>query len=291
MTDSRSDSSTAPLNLPTPMSDQGQQKNGAVVPADGLLTGKSRSSSLPPAMSKAPTAAALLAALGQRWLMATILGLLASVLAAVAVWYFVPVKYKAQAIVKISSREKGIFQDQLVADFANYQKTQAALLKSRFVLNAALRPPSISELSIIKRQSDPVEWLESALVTDFSLSPELLRVTLSADNPQELKALLDAVLSAYKDEVIQYDDDIRKDRAAKIRDAATRYSDTLRRKRRDYNELAEKVGSNNPFVIMFKQHFAQERLSSMQKRAHSAPIGNPQNAARNQFSRCTRKTR
>src|SRR5437899_1864825 len=60
--------------------------------------------SLPPGLSANPNALALLRALRARWLFAASLALFATLVTAVAVWYFVPVPYTARATINMRSQ-------------------------------------------------------------------------------------------------------------------------------------------------------------------------------------------
>jgi hypothetical protein len=87
-------------------------------------------------------------------------------------------------------------------EFESYRQTQAAMIKSRLVLNAALRQPKVSELPVVRGHADPVAWLEGALRVDFSRGPEIMRVGLNgaggaAPEGVELAAVVDAVVGAY----------------------------------------------------------------------------------------------
>ena len=90
-------------------------------------------------------------------------------------------------------------------DPTTYQRRQTALIKSRHVLQAAINRPGIAELPSVRNNPDPVGWLETNLKADFSVSPEILRITLSGPNPTELIALLDAVREAYLAEGVNKD--------------------------------------------------------------------------------------
>ena len=69
-----------------------------------------------------------------------------------------------------------------LASFEILKKTQLALLKSNFVLTAAIRPPGIASLSVLAGEPDPVEWLQENLVVDFPQNGEILSISLSGDD-------------------------------------------------------------------------------------------------------------
>src|SRR5262245_17663611 len=94
----------------------------------------------PAALHAAPNAFTLLRALRRRWLLASTLGLLLAAGASAAVWFFLPPpKNSASVLLLVSSSNAGKLFDHPdhIGSFANYQSTQAALVKSRMVLTAA----------------------------------------------------------------------------------------------------------------------------------------------------------
>lgn len=119
---------------------------------------------------------ALLLGLRRRWRQAVIIGVPLMMLAAALAWLFLPAHYTAFALLRVASTEpRLVFHTaESESDFHTYRRTQMALVKSRFVLNAALRKPGISELSLVRQQQYPLQWLESAIVVDSYDSPEIL---------------------------------------------------------------------------------------------------------------------
>src|SRR5262245_13368218 len=82
-------------------------------------------------------------------------------------------------------------------DSAAHQRRQSALVRSRNVLQRALQKPGVAELPLLQGQSDPVGWLEKELQVDLSSSPDLMRITLKGNPPEDLLVVLNAVREAY----------------------------------------------------------------------------------------------
>src|SRR5262249_1083054 len=94
-----------------------------------------------PGAHSVPNPMALLKALRRPWLLALTLGLLAAGAAGAGVWFGMPVKYTVSCLLHVSSSEPRVLgaPGQSQNTFAIYQKTQAALVKSRPVLTSALK--------------------------------------------------------------------------------------------------------------------------------------------------------
>jgi polysaccharide biosynthesis transport protein len=148
----------------------------------------------------------LMHALRRRWLLALCIGSLVGASTAIALWLLFPESSSAVALFEVSNEQQSLLRDKnqhTPQDFDILKKTQLALLKSNFVLTAALRDPGIASLSILAGEPEPVEWLQEELVVDFPQNGEILSISLSGDAPTEdLQRLVDAVAKAYKEEVL-----------------------------------------------------------------------------------------
>ncbi|MBL8798793.1 MAG: polysaccharide biosynthesis tyrosine autokinase, partial [Planctomycetia bacterium] len=219
---------------------------------------------LPPALQTRPDAQALLLALRRRWLLACCVGALGAFTAALGAWLFVPApKPVAQALLHVDATQPWVayHRPESRADFQNYQRTQIALVKSRFVLNAALRHPEVAALPLVRERLDPVVWLQKELLVDFSVAPEILRVGLTGHAPDEMTVVVGKVARAYLDEVVKREDGKRRERHDKLKEIHERYQENLRAKRRTLRDLVENVGSGDPNTLAIKQRLAQEQLA------------------------------
>jgi uncharacterized protein involved in exopolysaccharide biosynthesis len=91
------------------------------------------------------------------------------------------------------------------SEFDRRLRTQAALIKSRPVLLIALRRNEVAGLSIVRNRPNPVEWLEQTLQVDRPNDTDLFRVSLTGEKPEEQAVLVNAVVDAYKEEVVKAD--------------------------------------------------------------------------------------
>ena len=86
-----------------------------------------------------------------------------------------------------------------------HAQTHAALLRGPFVLNTAIRRSDVNKLEIIRRQANPVEWIQSKMVVGFPMRPggKTASVALSTreGDVAELKLIVDAIVDAYHQEI------------------------------------------------------------------------------------------
>ena len=69
-----------------------------------------------------------------------------------------------------------------------------------------------------------------------------MTVSLLGDKPPELILLLNAIVDAYLDEVLNNEQRGRLERLQKMKDISSKYEENLRTKRKTYKEFAELAG-------------------------------------------------
>jgi len=239
---------------------------GASPPGYALMP---RGLSSSPILAATPTAALLLKALRRRWLLAATLGLIVAGITAAGVWIFLPpgmqtayvklyMPLHPDGILNAHPEDKG--------DFASFQRTQIALLKSRFVLNAALGKPKVRALNLaaVAKTITPVEWLDKEIKIETPDGPELPRVTMSGDDPEQLKILVTAVVDSYMEKVVQEQTAHRQKHIEQLKEISVKYEARLKQIQNVRSELAKAIGSGETKVIALKQELTQKQLASAQ---------------------------
>jgi capsular exopolysaccharide synthesis family protein len=217
-----------------------------------------------PAIGRAaPTAAGpdtwtLLQALKRRWLLAATLSIALGVAAAVGAWHGLAAKYTAFAQLRVAAVSPylvfhNISNPEGRTDFNTYQRTQAAAVKNRYVLNAALKREDVRQLGLVRQQAEPITWLEDELKVELQEGSEIITVKMTGDEPVELVTLTNAVTQAYLQEVVNVDRKQRSDRLAELDDIYTKSREKLRVKRETLKKRAEEVGSSDSSALNHKQ--------------------------------------
>jgi capsular exopolysaccharide synthesis family protein len=214
----------------------------------------------------APTPAALLAALRRRWRLAVILGVPAGLVVAAAVWAVTPTTYTARTLLHVASIHPVIIQEtpEVKTDFSSYQRTQVALVKSRPVITAALRSPKVQGLVMVQNKADPVTWLEKQLKADYTVAPEILRITLAGEQPDELLLLVAAVREAYLSEMVNKEQNRRLARLEQLKKLYGEFDGSLREKQRALRNLADDLGSRDSRLLALRQELALKELAAVQ---------------------------
>lgn len=98
------------------------------------------------------------------------------------------------------------------AEYDAYRKTQSQLIKSPFVLTAALRSPGISRLKAFRKKDDQLAWLQDRIQIVAPANSEVVQIRMRGADPHELQQIVNAVTHAYLSGVVGKD---RADRLAR----------------------------------------------------------------------------
>jgi capsular exopolysaccharide synthesis family protein len=228
---------------------------------------------LPPALaSSGPDAGALLKAFRRRWPVAVTFGLIAAALAGTAAWDLLSAKYVVFAQLRIASAAPRLVFRDADSDGRSegmYQRTAAAMIKSRFVLNAALKSEDVKRLNVVLQQSDPIAWLEEELKVEFKDNSELVSVSMTGEDPAELMVLVNAVTGAYLREVGSEETKQRSQKLAELDDVYTKAKEKLRVKRETLRKRAEELGTSDSQALTQKQLLVLTNYSEL-RRQHAA---------------------
>jgi polysaccharide biosynthesis transport protein len=168
-----------------------------------------------------------------RWVTVLFVGGFLASIFAFAAWKLIPSKYTTSSIVRVLNTDPIVHSKEDLQgrnDFAIYLKSQAAMIKSQFVLTAALRDPSVAALPMLKEQSDPVRFLEEELRVEYQDGSEILKIILSGDDPRAITAIVNAIHEAFFREVVDAEITGKKARLRQLEDHINRMQDEVKRK-------------------------------------------------------------
>ena len=175
-----------------------------------------------------------------RWVMVLFLGgFLACIFAAVA-WKLIPSKYTTYSMVRVFSTDPVVHSKEDVRernDFATYIKTQAAMIRSHFVLTAALRDPSVAGLPMLREQADPIRFLEEELKIEFTEGSEIIKISLSGDDPRACAMIVNSIQEAFFREVVDEEIKRKKARLRQLEDENSKMQEEVKQKYKQ-NEAA-----------------------------------------------------
>jgi hypothetical protein len=134
-------------------------------------------------------------------------------------------------------------------DYPRHLNTQVALIRSRFVLNAALRDRGVSQLPPLKERTDPITWLQQSLEVTNPKDSEILQISLapgSGLSGADQATIINAVVRAYMDEVVNVDLKRRTERYDRLKKLQDNYDQLLSKKQETLRKLSESAGRGEP---------------------------------------------
>jgi polysaccharide biosynthesis transport protein len=218
---------------------------------------------LPLVLSAPPNPLALFRALRRRWRMALFAGLLLAALVTIACWLFLPpAKHTARTLLRIPPGNPFLFRtSEPVPEILDHQRNQIAMVKSRLVLNSALKDRKVADLSLLRDKADPIEWLERELQADFQIAPEVMRIVLVGDEPADMVVLVNVIREAYYREILEKERADRNDRLTLLNQSLQRYDSQLRTRKEEQRKFEKLAGGRDPGIRGLVQAFMQQQLN------------------------------
>lgn len=223
----------------------------------------------PAALAAGPNVPALLRSLRRRWVLALSIGLTLGVIASASVWFLLP-PAKNTANVQLLIQENnstGVHDspDGKIDNFEAFQTKQVAYIRGRLTLNAALRMPGVKQTATLRdlnKEGEDVEWLERETRVDFP-SREIIRITVSGENVDDLKLIANALSKAYLTEHVEKQTKERQSRLEELRKVHSIYRDKLTTLRRVKSDLAKKApGGDSQTVRMMLGLYKEQEMAA-----------------------------
>jgi polysaccharide biosynthesis transport protein len=204
-------------------------------------------------------AMAFLHAARRHWLAISLTGLACATLVVLFLspytdpWWGLKPQYEAEALLTLEATPPKIISqtaDQSVGinEFEYFRETQAGLVKSRFVIMAALRDPKLKARPCMQREDDrhnAIAWLTEQIKVDFKgKNAGLMAVSASQPDKEDAAAMVNAVVAAYKREII---DKVREERQKRLTELTTISGDKeneVRTKREQLHRELEMAGGD-----------------------------------------------
>src|SRR5262249_33693788 len=138
----------------------------------------------------------VLGALKYHWFLFLVLGSLLAAGLGAAAWTLLPAKFTTTALLRVNSSNAGLPPSDAPTprtEFLTFLRTQRDAITSENVLRAALRDSKIGNTDMLKSVDDPVRWLQDNVVVEFSEHSELMKVSLTGENPGECAEIINAI--------------------------------------------------------------------------------------------------
>ena len=208
----------------------------------------------PPALTATPDAMSLLKSLRRRWFLAGALGFLVAGIVGAAAFLLLPARFTAFQLLQVSSKTAAYMpQGAPREDFMIVIKTTAARLKSRDVLMRTLSQEQVRHLGLIKKHPDTLStltWLEEYLKIEVQENSELLTVSLTGDEPNDLQTIVNNMVKSFMTIIGNEDRRRGKDRLDKTKFLYEAAKEKLAEKMNAKDNLLKSSGVKDPLAMM-----------------------------------------
>jgi len=206
----------------------------------------------------------LVHAFRRRWLSATALGLLLGLLATGTAWIFMPRGYEAVAWLRVRDKGGMLSHGRDNAEYESYKKTQLQLMKSPYVLQAALRKPGVEELETLREAgADPSGWLSRGLTVSAPPESEVVQVRLRGKNAEDVAKILNAVITSFLDDVVNKDRTERLGRRDALEKKFKENMAELRSRRETLNNLGRTLGTRDSSEVATQRGLLMDHVGTL----------------------------
>lgn len=180
------------------------------------------------------------------------------------IWFFLPLpKLTGAAVFHLASQTPTVLERSAGGDgsFASYKQSQAALVKRRLTLNAALNQPGIRQLGILKGVTgDEINWLDQKLKVDTKADSEFMRITMEGNSESDLLKLLDAIVKAYLADVEERHNGERKRKRTQLETNLRNSKNELEKYQTRIDAIATLIGSKDGATLVAIDSLLQNEL-------------------------------
>ncbi|TWU11961.1 hypothetical protein CA54_07730 [Symmachiella macrocystis] len=194
----------------------------------------------------------------RRWGWALVMGLVCATAAIAAVYILAPPNYMASSVIYIDASpdvlmNAGVHEN---ADYETFKRTQMFRALSRVVLDTALNEPvrnselksegfkRIGDLSLIKTQAFPIDWLETKL-SAVEKHEEFFEIQMEyREKPEELAEIVNAITQVYYRDIANESKLNDKRRITKLVELSDQYEQETKLKRDQIKKLKRRLGVN-----------------------------------------------
>jgi len=192
----------------------------------------------------------LINCLRRKWLMSLLLGMLFGTIAVALLLWLFPVSSKTTAYLQVKAADPetvfGKHTQVSKQEFEIFQHTQKALIKSQFVLSAALTRPDIAQLDAVVKEGDgdkALLWLSEDLYVGFPDGGEILEIRYSGEEASnEMVKVINAVIAAYQQEVLVEEKGRADEKRESLKKLHQEVAEELRLKIDKQQTLAKELG-------------------------------------------------
>lgn len=204
----------------------------------------------------------ILDAFRRRWIPAVAIAIPAALLVAGLLWQAIPAQYESVALLQVKQFQGVLLGDtkEKQSDFINYRNSQINLIKSRKVMATAARTEGLKDSRTLTAVKYATEFLQERVEVDEDLSDEFIRISMDGEYPEDIAAIVNAVVDAYMETHFYASREEKVDRLNKLKSKFKSIDETVRKNQDRLDNLAEQLGTGDAKALTFSQQNLQAEL-------------------------------
>ncbi len=168
-------------------------------------------------------------------------------------------------------------------EFETFRNTQAALIHQHSVLMAALRNSTMKSLPSILREDarhNTIGWLASIIKVSLERKSSIMTVSATLRDRNEAATIVNAVVEAYMDEVVNRDRTRQRERLDSLNTVNVQMEEEVRKLREDLKREMEAIGTSDSETSALGRQMALNTCAGIRTRApRNAPGSNSRSSA------------
>ena len=202
-------------------------------------------------------------------------GLACAAVTGTTLWWVLKPQYKAEALLELAPTTPIILGktadqgQQGMNEFDIFRDNQKNLVTSRFVITAALRDAKLKNRPCILREDashNTIAWLTSEVKAEFvSKNAGLMTVSATETDAQDAAAIVNAVVDAYMNEVVNADRQQRRDRLSELQQISAEKENEVRTKREQLKRELENIGASDDQTMVARGQLAVNMYAEFQR--------------------------
>ena len=205
--------------------------------------------------------------LRRKWLPGLLVGGVLATIVSALLWILIPISFEAISLVRVKRTEPYLLKKTISSDqeYMAYKQTQATLITSPFVLTAALREPGITQLPMVAREENQLDWLTDEIRVVYPGDSEIMQVGMHGDKIEDLKKIVDAVVKAYLYEIANSEKTEKSKQLQTLRAQRRINEQALKEKSEIINRLSEEIGSSDDEMARLRSIIEQDQLRQLNR--------------------------
>ncbi len=205
--------------------------------------------------------------LRRKWLPGLLIGGTLAALVSAMLFFLIPVSFEAISLLRVNRSEPHVIRRSFSSDqeYVAYKQTQATLVTSPFVLSAALREPGITQLPTLQNVDNGLDWLTRQIRVNYPGDSEIMQVGMHGDRNDDIKKIVDAVVTAYLYEIGQSEKTEKSRKLQTLRAQHRRNDQLIKDKSEVINRLSEQYGSRDSETAQLRSMLEQDQLRSLSR--------------------------